>query len=341
MKKILEKLFNHEVLSKDEAKVLLKHITSGTASDTQIVAAISALKMRDVSPAELRGFREALLENAVQVNLSGKGAIDVCGTGGDTKNTFNISTLTAVVIAGAGYKVIKHGNYGVSSLCGSSTVMEELGYHFSNQEENLKEQLNSSNLCFLHAPLFHPSLKRVGPLRKALGVRTFFNFLGPLVNPVQPEFQLTGVYNLKLMRIYKEILSEKRTAFKIVHSLDGYDEVSLTSPFKLVSKHQELVLYPEDLGRNKLEQSDLFGGETITASAEIFRSILSGKGTSAQNEVVLTNAALGIQCFKPNQKFENCYEEARQSLKSLKALKSLESCVRSSRKSLKVNAINK
>jgi anthranilate phosphoribosyltransferase len=326
MKQLLKKLFNNEVLSRVEASELLNLITSGSATQTQIVAAISALKMRDVTIEELKGFRETLLENAVHINLNGKDAIDVCGTGGDSKNTFNISTLSAVVIAGAGYNVIKHGNYGVSSLCGSSTVMEALGYRFSNQEDNLQKQLDQSNLCFLHAPLFHPSLKKVGPIRKELGMRTFFNFLGPLVNPVQPAYQLTGVYNLKLMRIYKEMLVE-RTSFKIVHSLDGYDEVSLTSPFKVVTKKQELVLYPEDLGRTKLKQSDLYGGNSAEESSKIFKSILLGKGTAQQNEVVLTNAALGIQCFNPERKFEDCYAEASDSLMSMRALKSIEAAI--------------
>ena len=320
MQKLLDKIFEFETLSRIEAKELLTQITNGKANDAQIVAAISALKMRNISSSELNGFREALLEQALIPKLYTNDAIDVCGTGGDGKNTFNISTLAAVVIAGAGYKVIKHGNYGVSSLVGSSSILEEIGYHFTTNDNDLNEQLSTTNICFLHAPLFHPALKKVGPIRKQLGIRTFFNYLGPLVNPVQPKYQLTGVYNLELIRVYKQILSNEREEFRVIHSLDGYDEVSLTSAFKMATKSQELILYPEDLGQEPLKQEELFCGESIADAKTIFMNVLNDKCTQAQKVVVAVNAALGIQCFKPNSSFQECYQEAVKAIESQKAL---------------------
>lgn len=316
MQKLLDKIFEHETLSRLEAKELLTQITDGRANEAQIVAAISALKMRNISSTELNGFREALLEQALVPDLYTNEAIDVCGTGGDGKNTFNISTLAAIVIAGAGYKVIKHGNYGVSSLVGSSSILEELGYQFTIDNNVLNKQLRETNICFLHAPLFHPALKRVGPIRKQLGIRTFFNYLGPLVNPVQPTHQLTGVYSLELIRVYKEILSKERVEFRVIHGLDGYDEVSLTSAFKMATKSQELILYPEDIGQEPIQQEDLFCGESIEEAKLIFLNVLQNKSTEAQKIVVATNAALGIQCFKPNSLFNECFEEAVAAIES-------------------------
>ncbi|MBD3637621.1 MAG: anthranilate phosphoribosyltransferase [Crocinitomicaceae bacterium] len=327
MKKLLEKLFEHKSLNRVEAQLLFTSITEGTANEAQIVAAISALKMRTITVDELNGFRQVLLDKVVPVNLNADNAIDVCGTGGDGKNTFNISTLAAIVIAGAGYDVIKHGNYGVSSLVGSSTILENYGYQFTTDEENLANQLSESNLCFLHAPLFHPALKQVGPIRKNLGVRTFFNFLGPLVNPVQPAYQLTGVYNLQLMRMYKQILAEERSGFKVVHSLDGFDEVSLTGPFKVAASSEELILYPEDLDLKTIQLTDLHGGTTVEESLHIFTQILTGKGTDEQNSAVLVNAALGIQCFDSNKNFREAYEEARYALQSGQAKHKLDKAV--------------
>ena len=320
MKKLLDKIFDFETLSRVEAKELLIQITSGQANDSQIVAAISALKMRSISSNELNGFREALLEQALVPNLFTNDAIDVCGTGGDGKNTFNISTLAAVVIAGAGYNVIKHGNYGVSSLVGSSSILEELGYKFSTNDDSLNEQLRETNICFLHAPLFHPALKKVGPIRKSLGIRTFFNYLGPIVNPVQPKYQLTGVYSLELIRVYKEILTKERKDFKVVHSLDGYDEVSLTSPFKMATKSQELILYPEDLDQTLLKQEALFCGKSIDDAKLVFMNVLENKGTDAQKSVVAANAALGIQCFKAEASYRECLDEALLAIESGTAL---------------------
>jgi anthranilate phosphoribosyltransferase len=310
MQKLLDKIFEAELLSKEEARELLTQITEGKVNDAQIIALMTALKMRTISTAELNGFREALLEQAIIPDLYTNEAIDVCGTGGDGKNTFNISTLAAIVIAGTGYKVIKHGNYGVSSMVGSSTILEKMGYHFTTRSAELNQQLLEQNICFLHAPLFHPALKKVAPIRKDLGMRTFFNFLGPLVNPVQPRYQLTGVYSLALIRVYKQILSSERTAFKVVHSLDGYDEVSLTSAFKVANKNEELILYPEDLDLNPLSKEDLYCGDSIEEAQEIFRNVLKGTATQAQMQVVLTNAALGIQCFDSTKSFTSAYKEA-------------------------------
>lgn len=320
MKEILDKLLGAHVLSFEEAKELLFKITSGQANDVQIVAAITAMMMRNVSAQELNGFRQVLLDECVKIKLDATNAIDVCGTGGDAKDTFNISTLAAVVIAAAGYKVIKHGNYGVSSLCGSSTILEHFGYKFTADEFLLNEQLAEVGICFLHAPIFHPCLKKVSVIRKELGVRTFFNFLGPLVNPVQPAYQLTGVYNLNIARMYNEILNKDRKGYAIVHSADGYDEVSLTGKFKLYSKQGEAVVYPEQIGQKMVLEQDLFGGKSVKDSAVLFKDVLSGLGTSIQQRVVLVNAAYGIQCFKPEQSFIDCYGEAEEALVSGKAL---------------------
>ncbi len=320
MKIFLTKLINGEILSEDEANELLLKITNGEANDAQIVAAITSMMLRNVSASELNGFRKALLKQSVKIELDGSNAIDVCGTGGDSKNTFNISTLAAIVIAGAGYNVIKHGNYGVSSLCGSSTILEGFGYHFTADEKSLQAQLAQEGLCFLHAPLFHPCLKRVAHIRKDLGVRTFFNFLGPLVNPVQPNYQLTGVYNLNIGRMYKEILEKERNNFKVVHALDGYDEVSLTGKFKVFSKTGEELVYPDQIAQEQVLESDLFGGETVEDSMNLFKDILSGLGTEIQQRVVLVNAAYGIQCFDEKKSFDACYKEAEEALYSGKAL---------------------
>lgn len=319
MQALLHKLFDYETLSEEEARVLLTAIIEGRANDAQIVAAITALKMRPVTATELHGFRTALLDQALLPRLSTREAIDVCGTGGDGKNTFNISTLAAIVIAAAGYPVIKHGNYGVSSLVGSSSILERLGYQFTTDEAQLNRQLEQANACFLHAPLFHPALKRVASIRKALGVRTFFNFLGPLVNPVQPKYQLSGVYSLELVRIYQTLLQGERTSFTIVHSLEGYDEVSLTSPFKIATTDDERILYPEELAAQEVRPDDLKGGDTLQEAEQIFLKILQNEGTAAQTSVVLVNAALGIQCFSPDRSFEQCYREAETALSTQKA----------------------
>jgi len=259
--------------------------------------------------------------------LSDFNTIDLCGTGGDGKNTFNISTLTSFIVAGTGNKVAKHGNYGVSSVSGSSNMLEFLGYKFTNDESILKRQLEQANICFLHAPLFHPAMKAVGPVRKELGVKTFFNMLGPLVNPSRPQNQMVGVFNLEVARIYNYLLQKTATNYGIVYSLDGYDEIALTSGFKLFTKENEQLITPEELGLKRLNQSDIFGGNTVKEAADIFSSILNGEGTDAQNNAVLANAAFALKIIDKNKSFETAFAEAKDSLFGLKAKESLHKLV--------------
>ena len=319
MKNILNKLFEQERLNKEEAKNVLIQIANEKYNTSQMASFLTVFMMRPISVEELAGFREALLELAVKIDFSDFNTIDLCGTGGDGKNTFNISTLTSFVIAGTGNKVAKHGNYSASSVSGSSNMLEFLGCKFSNNQDVLKSQIDKANICFLHAPLFHPAMKAVGPVRKELGMKTFFNMLGPLVNPSNPQNQLVGVFNLELARIYSYLLQESSKNYGIVYSLDGYDEISLTNGFKLITKENELQITPEDLGLKRLEQSEIFGGNSVKASAEIFISILDGKGTEAQNNTVLANAAFALKIIEPTKSFENAFEEAKTSLLGLKA----------------------
>ncbi|SFS60033.1 anthranilate phosphoribosyltransferase [Lutibacter maritimus] len=323
MKIILNKLFEQKQLSKKEAKTVLIDIANNTYNTAHLASFLTVFMMRPISVNELAGFREALLELAVKVDLSDFNTIDLCGTGGDGKDTFNISTLTSFVVAGAGYKVAKHGNYSASSVSGSSNMLEYLGYKFTNNQDVLKSQIEKANICFLHAPLFHPAMKAVGPVRKDLGIRTFFNMLGPIVNPSHPQNQLVGVFNLEVARIYNYLLQETKQNYGIVHSFDGYDEISLTSGFKLFTKNNEEQITPEDLGLKRLKQSEIFGGNSVEESAKIFISIIEGKGTDAQNNVVLANAAFALKTFDANKSFETSFEEAKASLFGLKAKESL------------------
>ncbi|GGK41824.1 MULTISPECIES: anthranilate phosphoribosyltransferase [Flavobacteriaceae] len=323
MKKILNKLFEQQQLTKAEAKEVLIQMANEKYNASQMASFLTVYLMRPISVKELAGFREALLELAVKIDLSEFNTIDLCGTGGDGKNTFNISTLTSFIVAGTGNKVAKHGNYGVSSVSGSSNMLEYLGYNFTNNEDALKKQIDKANICFLHAPLFHPAMKAVGPIRRELGVKTFFNMLGPLVNPSNPQNQLVGVFNLEVARIYNYLLQETSKNYGIVFSLDGYDEISLTSNFKLFTKGYEQLVSPQDLGLKRLEQSEIFGGDTVEEAAKIFVSILDGKGTEAQNNAVLANAAYALKTFDTNKSFETAFEEAKDSLLGLKAKGSL------------------
>lgn len=317
MKLILEKLFEHQTLTKTEAHTILTRIANAEFNDAHIASFMTIFLMRNITLNELQGFREALMDLCIKVDLQGVETIDVCGTGGDGKNTFNVSTLTAFVLAGAGYKVSKHGNYGVSSVSGSSDVLNFLGYNFTTDNDILNRQLDAANICFLHAPLFHPSLKNVGPIRRQLKLKTFFNMLGPLVNPAQPKYQLAGVFNLELARLYKYVfqkMTNKR--FAIVYSLDGFDEVSLTSDFILMMNEMQATLTPEQLGAKRLTLIDLYGGETVLEAAQIFTTILDGKGTTAQNSVVTANAGVAIHCIHPEWTLQKCIEQAEESLKS-------------------------
>ena len=325
MKQVLSKLFDHKKLSKAEAKDILINISAGKYNDAQIAAFITVYLMRPIAVDELQGFREALLELCIPVDLEGVETIDVCGTGGDGKNTFNISTLSAFVLAGAGYKVSKHGNVGVSSNSGSSDVLQHLGYTFSNDVDKLKRQLDKANICYLHAPLFHPALKTVGPIRKQLGVKTFFNMLGPLVNPAQPKYQLTGVFSLELARLYQYIFQQMPDKnYAIIHALDGYDEVSLTGDFKLKMNSKEVIVSPQSIGYQSLTPESLFGGDTVEEAGVIFMNILKGSGTAAQNDAVAVNAGVAIHCIKPETSLVDCIAEADEALASGKALKALE-----------------
>lgn len=322
MKTILNKLINHEVLSKEEAKNVLINISSGQYNPSQISAFLTVFMMRSITIDELSGFREALLELCIRVDLSAYNTIDLCGTGGDGKDTFNISTLASFISAGAGIKVAKHGNYGVSSISGSSNVMEKMGIKFSNEPDFLEKCIDQAGICVLHAPLFHPAMKNVGPIRKELAVKTFFNMLGPMVNPSFPQNQLVGVFNLELARMYAYLYQNTDVNFTILHSLDGYDEISLTGPTKIITSHMEGMIKPEDFGVRLLSQSEIEGGTTIEESAEIFMNIISGKGNEAQNNVVLANAAMAIATVNKCTPQEG-FELAKESLFSGKALKAL------------------
>lgn len=322
MKEILQYLFNHNTLSKAEAKAILTEIAQNKFNENEVTAFVTVFLMRSLTLEELEGFCEALMQLAVPINL-GENLADIVGTGGDGKNTFNISTLTSFIVAGAGQKVAKHGNYGVSTVSGSSNVLEELGYKFKNNEADLKKDLEKAKLCFLHAPLFHPALKTVAPLRKGLGLRTFFNILGPLVNPAQPKFSVVGVYNLEIARLYQYLLQNQKRNFTIVHALDGYDEVSLTSDTKIINNFGEKIVAPEDLGFAKIEAEKLLGGNSIKESAKIFRTILEGNGSLEQNAAVTANAAIVLESTQKFGDYETCLNLAKESLESGKALKCL------------------
>ncbi len=322
MKELLTHLFEYKTISKAEAKSALKQIASGEINASQMAAFMTVYMMRSITVDELEGFRDAMLDLCLPVHLEGYNAIDVCGTGGDGKDTFNISTLAAFIVAGTGQKVAKHGNYGVSSSCGSSNVMNYLGYQFTNNEKALIQQIEEANICFMHAPLFHPAMKNVAPIRKDLGVKTFFNMLGPMVNPAFPPNQLVGVFNLELARLYGYLYQNSGKNYSIIHALDGYDEVSLTGSFKLITQKSELLLAPEDMGLYRLSPEDLWGGNTVEEAGAIFVQVLEGKGTEAQNSVVCANAALGIQCARPELSLDEALAMAKESLHSGQALRS-------------------
>ena len=327
MKNILNTLFEHKTLSQELAKEVLCSIATEKYNSSQVAAFMSVYLMRSITVEELSGFRDAMLELCLKIEFDSNETIDIVGTGGDGKDTFNISTLACFVVAGAGIKVTKHGNYGVSSISGSSNLLEEIGYKFINNKKLLQQQLDEAGICFMHAPLFHPAIKSVAPIRKELGVRTFFNMLGPIVNPCKPKYQMLGVYNLEMARLYNYLLQNSNTEYSIVHSLDGYDEVSLTSDFKLITKTKEQIIQPITLGYKILKQEELTGGSTVKASAKIFLSILNGDGTEAQNNAVCANAGIAIQCVKKDKSIQECIAEAMESLNSKNALKVYKSLV--------------
>jgi anthranilate phosphoribosyltransferase len=319
MKKILQYLFEHKTLPREKAREVLTHISRGMYNESEMAAFITVFLMRSITIDELQGFRDALLELCLRVDLDGYDVIDIVGTGGDGKNTFNISTLSCFIVAGTGQNVAKHGNYGSSSISGASNVMEQLGYQFKNDPGRLKKEVELANICFLHAPVFHPALKAVGPIRKNLGLRTFFNMLGPMVNPAFPKFQLVGVYNLEMARIYNYLLQESGGRFTIIHSLDGYDEISLTNDTKVITNTGEEVMTAEKLGKRMVDPSDIYGGNSVEEAARLFVKILKGEGSWAQNAVVLANAAMALHCTGLFNSYEEAYEKAVESLESGKA----------------------
>jgi anthranilate phosphoribosyltransferase len=323
MKKILQTLFAYKTLSRADAKDVLLNIGKGVYNEHEITAFMTVYLMRSISIEELQGFRDALMELCVPVDLGDVDTMDIVGTGGDGKNTFNISTLACFIVAGAGQKVAKHGNYGATSISGSSNVMEQLGYRFSNDSARLKKEVETAGITFMHAPLFHPALKIVAPIRKNLGVRTFFNMLGPMVNPANPAYQLVGVFSQEMGRIYNYLLQPTGKPFTIIHSLDGYDEISLTNDTKVITQHGERIMTPEQLGKRFVSESDIRGGDTVEASAKIFKRIISGEGTWAQNAVVLANAAMALSCTGKYPDYESAYLAAVDSLESGKAYQSL------------------
>jgi len=331
MKNILYRLFEHQYLGREEAQQVLADIAEGKYNNEQVSALITVFLMRSISVDELSGFRDALLAMRVPIDLSDYRAIDIVGTGGDGKNTFNISTASCFVLAGAGYNVVKHGNYGATSVSGASNVMEQHGVKFTKDESIIRKSLDTCRIAYLHAPFFSPAMKAVAPIRKNLGVRTFFNLLGPLVNPSMPAYQLLGVYNLPLFRLYSYTYQVSSTRFGVVHSVDGYDEISLTSEFKVAMPDKEKIYTPEMLGLPRCTHEDLYGGDTPEAASAIFDSVLNNTSTPAQRNCVLVNSAFAIQVVCPEKSIDDCLAEARESLESGKALNAL-------RKFLEVNS---
>lgn len=326
MKEILNRLINHDILSKEDARQVLVNIANGVYNPSQISAFLTVYMMRSITIEELEGFRDALLELCLAVDLADYDPIDLCGTGGDGKDTFNISTLASFITAGAGIPVTKHGNYGVSSKCGSSNVMEFLGIKFSSDADFLRRSIDKAGICVLHAPLFHPAMKNVAPIRRELGVKTFFNMLGPMVNPAFPKNQMVGVFSLELARMYGYLYQNTDKNFTVLHALDGYDEISLTGNTKTISNTKEAILAPSDFGVEAVRESEITGGEDIQASARIFMDILQGKGSAAQNHVVCANAGIAIAIVRDCTLREG-FDQATESLlggKGLTALKKLQ-----------------
>lgn len=326
MKNILNRLIQHEILTKEEAKNVLVNISSGSYNPSQIAAFMTVYMMRNITIEELAGFREALLELCIPVDFSAYNTIDLCGTGGDGKDTFNISTLASFIVAGAGIKVAKHGNYGVSSISGSSNVMEKMGVKFTNDSDFLTKSIEETNIAILHAPLFHPAMKNVGPIRKELGVKTFFNMLGPMVNPSFPQNQMVGVFSLELARMYAYLYQNTETNYSILHGLSGFDEVSLTDEVKIISNISEQILKPSDFKLPECQLAAIKGGTTVDESAKIFYDIISGKGTAAQNNVVCANAAIAIQTVE-KLNYDEALAKAQESLASGKALEKLKKLI--------------
>lgn len=323
MKAILSRLFNHEELTKEEAKDLLLNITKGMYNDSQTAALLTVFQMRGIKADELIGFREALLATRVPVDFSAYRPIDIVGTGGDGKNTFNISTCACFIVAGAGYHVAKHGNYGATSISGASNVIEQHGVKFTNDTAKLTRSIEECGMAYMHAQLFNPAMKSVAPVRKALQVRTLFNLLGPLVNPCLPAYQLLGVADLPQMRLYTNVLQQLGIGFAVVNNLDGYDEISLTDKFKVMTNRYETIYKPSELGFSLAKQEELYGGDSPEEASRIFDRVLENRATKAQTDCVLINASFAIQAMNPDKPIEECVAIARESLESGNALRTL------------------
>lgn len=328
MRQLLNRLFENQTLSREEARQTLCDIAEQKYNPSQVSSFLTIFCMRSLTVEELEGFRQAMLELCRPIDLSEFNAVDLCGTGGDGKDTFNISTLSAFVVAGSGVKVAKHGNNGVSSLCGSSNVLQHLGIQFTNDQAQLKRNIDRAGICYLHAPLFHPAMKNIAPIRRELGVRTFFNVLGPLVNPSRPRNQLAGVFSLELARLYAYLFQRRKTHYTIVHSLDGYDEISLTGRFKVISMAGEQILHPEEIQLEPTLPEQIKGGKDIASSAAIFLKILEGEGSEAQERVIFANAGFAIHCAKPEQSLQDSIAAAKESLHSGKALKAYQTLLK-------------
>ena len=320
MKILLDRLFDHERLNREEARELMDCITENRINEARIAALLTVFRMRGITVEEMIGFRESLLSSRVPVDLTDYHPIDIVGTGGDGKNTFNISTCACFVVAGAGYKVAKHGNYGATSISGASNVMEMHGVKFTNRPDALRRSMEECGMAYLHAPLFNPAMKNVAPVRKALQFRTVFNLLGPLINPALPDYQLLGVADLVQMRLYTNVLRELGIGFAVVNNLDGYDEISLTDEFKVMTNLYETIYQPADLGFELAPREELFGGRTPEDAACIFDNVLENRGTKAQEDCVLINASFAIQAIEPARSIEECVALARESLESGRAL---------------------
>ncbi|MBR5688099.1 MAG: anthranilate phosphoribosyltransferase [Prevotella sp.] len=321
MKEVLERILNHEELTREETRQILHGIAREEYPDEQISALLTGIQMRGITVDELLGFRDGILETGVPAILNADRYIDVVGTGGDRKNTFNISTTACFVIAGAGYKVAKHGNYAATSISGASNVIRQHGVTFTDDIDRLNRSINECGIVYLHAQLFASAMKFVGHIRKALQFPTFFNLLGPIVNPSRPKCQLLGVANLDQMRLYGNVYEKMGIDYGIVNSMDGYDEISLTGDFKVKTKHYERVFKPSDLGLRVATAEELVAGASETEAAEIFDSVLENRALPAQKDVVLANAAFGIQVMEAGKKsIEECVSIARESIDSGSAL---------------------
>ena len=323
MKTILTRLFNHEELTVEESKQILLNISREMYPEAQIAALLTVFQMRSITVDELAGFREALMETRIPIDFAPYRPIDIVGTGGDGKNTFNISTCASFVVAGAGYKVAKHGNYGATSVSGASNVIEQHGVRFTNNPDILKRSMEECNIAYLHAQLFNPAMKFVGPVRKALGVRTLFNLLGPLVNPCQPAYQLLGVADLAQMRLYTNVFYRLGIDFAVVNSLDNYDEISLTDEFKVMTRHYERIYRPQTLGFSAVRPEELSGGACKEDAARIFDNILNNRAEAAQTQMCHCQCRLRHSGHGPEKEIEECIAIARESLESGRALKTL------------------